>query len=84
MSIQYEEVNKCVEDYFILLLKQGYSVIDIMESFRANPLHADLTSCKFPTEELRRHGQLVSSRYLIADMHKKSRELPAYDPVNIV
>ncbi len=83
MSDHFEQVYNCVDRYFKDSLKQGRSVYEIMESFREDPLPVDLTMCKFPTEELRRHGQLVSTKYIIKEKHNECIKLPECDPVGV-
>ena len=83
MSDHFQQVYECVEAYFRMSLNQGRSPMEVMESFREDPLPADLTRCKFPIDEIRRHGQLVSTKYLIAEQQKESRRLPDTDPVSV-
>jgi hypothetical protein len=82
MSEHFREVYECVDNYFKMSLKQGRSVLETMESFREDPLPADLTMCKFQEDEIRRHGQLVSTKYVIEAQQQESRKLPLYDPVS--
>ena len=77
MSTNFGKVEHWVNNYFTKNLQQGYTVREIMDSFRVNPLPVALTESGFSDYDLRRHGQLISTRYLIEENNKRS--LPTED-----
>ena len=79
----FKQVYDCVENYFKTALNKGRTVSEIMNSFREDPLPVELTICNFRTDELRRHGQLVSTKYIVDQRRKESIRLPYYDPLNV-
>lgn len=74
--MSFHDVQSCVENYFRMCLEQGQSINDITDTFRHDPLPRDLTQCGFGEKDLRRHGQLVSSRYLVQQHEEESRKAP--------
>lgn len=83
MTEHYNEVQRCVKAFFDQSLLQGHPLIAIVDSFKGGPIPQDLLnspSCKGLSErEIRRHGQLVASKYLIKDHYQQSAELPESD-----
>ena len=77
----FNEVRECVEKYFALSFKQNLSIQEITQTFRENPLPSDLMDCGYPPRELRRHGQLLATKYLIQEHSHQSAQLPEYDLV---
>jgi hypothetical protein len=62
---KFGDMQKCIERYYEECLQRGMELIDILDEFREDPLPGDLVKCGTP-KEIRRHGQLVGTRYLIS------------------
>ena len=64
-SVRFHDIQAHVERYVQDSLADHKSLESIVDSFKDNPLPAQLTKGDYTDAELRRHGQLVSTRYLI-------------------
>ena len=77
MTGRFADIQKCVKDYYETCLQSGMSIVSVLATFREDPLPHDLVECGFTSNEIRRHGQLMGTRYLMDD--RKYNELPEYD-----
>lgn len=68
----FTEINRFVNNYIEHELKQGRTLNEIIESFREVPLPYDLKASNYPTDELRRHGQLIVTRHILQDAEARS------------
>lgn len=79
----FKGVQQCVKEYFDMSLLQGRPLIAIVDSLKSGPLPEDLLnsrSCKGISErEIRRHGQLVGTKYLIRQYNEQTAQLPNND-----
>lgn len=69
---EFNKVHSFVERYFKEQLEEGRTVNEIVDMFRSVPLNGDLKMSGYTPLELRRHGQLVGSRYLLKQSQEKS------------
>jgi hypothetical protein len=83
MTEHFNEVQQCVKAYFDELLLRGSPLIAIIDSLKSGPVPQDLLnskSCAGLTEQdIRRHGQLVGTKYLIRQNNEQSAQLPDND-----
>jgi hypothetical protein len=61
---KFNDIKTFVTDYYRAGLKQGHSVDEIIDSFRHDPLPPELN--KYDESQIRRHGQLIATQYLLA------------------
>lgn len=79
------EIQKCVKSFFDKSLQQGYQLDEIIDMFKEGPLSQDLRECSskinpVPTDgQLRRHGQLIGTQYIIKRSNEQSASLPETD-----
>jgi len=83
MTEHFNEVQQCVKVYFNKAILQGLSLIAIIDGFRDGPLPKELLNnktCSGLTErEIRRHGQLIGTKYLILQNNQQSASLSNTD-----
>ncbi len=75
---RFMKIQKCVTEYFDKCISHGQEPIEIMEAFREDPMPEDILSCGFSSNEIKRHGQLVGSQYIIKQKQSRA-ELPKDD-----
>lgn len=86
MTVHFKEVHNCVKDYYDRTLLTGTPLIVILDAFKNGPLPIELRNhCSVSNvtdAELRRHGQLVGTKYLIRQTDEQSAQLPSNDLLN--
>jgi len=85
MTEHFNEVHKCVKAYFDQALLNGQDLFSIIDGFKSGPLPIELrNSCSaFTDQEIRRHGQLVGTKYLIRHNDEQSAQIPDTDLVGV-
>jgi hypothetical protein len=85
MTEHFNEVQKCVKAYFDEALLNGRDLLSIIDGFKTGPLPIELrNSCSaFSEQEIRRHGQLVSTKYLIRHNEEQSARIPDTDLLGV-
>lgn len=81
MTEHFNEVQQCIKNYFDESLLRGLPLMAIVDSLKTGPLPVGLKhECRNLTDdELRRHGQLVGSKYLLREYNQQSAVLPDTD-----
>lgn len=85
MTEHFNQIQQCVKAYFDEALLQGRSLIEIVDALKSGPLPVDLLntrSCKgikLSEGDIRRHCQLVGTKYLIRQYNEQSANLPDND-----
>jgi hypothetical protein len=82
MTENFNEIQQCVKAFFDKSLQNGRSLIAIIDSLKSGPLPEDLLNSEGPglTESnIRRHGQLVGTKYLIRQYNEQSAQIPNFD-----
>lgn len=85
MTEHFNEVQKCVKNYFDESLLRGLPLISVVDNFKNGPLPIEIkqTCPNVTDQELRRHGQLVGSKYLLREYNQQSATLPDTDPFKL-
>jgi len=76
---RFHEIQEHVEKYVEDCLANGQNLTDIVDSFRHDPLPVQLTTGDYTDDELKRHGQLVSTRYLLLEREKSLANIQEED-----
>lgn len=82
-NVRFREAQQCVRDFFDEALLRGQPLISIVDGFKEGPVSDELRiSCKklgLTDNEIRRHGQIIGTRYLIRQYQQQSAQLPDSD-----
>jgi hypothetical protein len=80
MTEHFNEAQHHVKAYIDKSLMRGRPLIAILDDFKSGPLPQELRGINSDSEqEIRRHGQLVGTRYLIKQDETQRAQLPDTD-----
>jgi len=80
---RFHELQRAVTEYFEACLTHGVPLMEVLDQFRHEVVPSDIKSqvADATPAEIRRHGQLVGTQYLLKQMEEQSATLPAYDHI---